>query len=136
MSKSPAEKGKELFEKEDAADQVAGKKFNPKLLVEETSKRRKVVDKEEGEVFYYPLRLEDIDDIDKAQSNQDRSRMILFKMLNRAYPDLTLEDVKKFPLVKASRLLELIAKAEGFLLPPKRSIPGLNVTRKRSSSDL
>ena len=124
MSKSPAEKGKELFEKEEEQERKAGKKFNPKLLAAETNKIHKVIDKEEGEILYYPLRVEDLDEIDKGTSNQERSRLILFKSLSRAYPDLTYEEVKKWPLVKATRILQLIAKAEGFLQLQTTSLVG------------
>lgn len=40
MSKSPAEKGRELFEKEEAADREQAKKFDPKKILRELMKSR------------------------------------------------------------------------------------------------
>ena len=45
----------------------------------------------------------------------------LNKVLEKAYPGLTLEDVKKFPMGKGARILQLLTEAEGFLPPEKKS---------------
>ena len=115
--KSPAEVGRELFEKEDAAKREIAKKFDPKRLVQESGKMKSVFDEEEGEIKYYTLRMDDSEEISKVQSDDERSRLILFKFLAKAYPGLTLDDVKAFPLIKATRIVRLIYEAEGFFSP-------------------
>jgi hypothetical protein len=116
----PAERGKRLFEKEEAEGRAAAKKFDPKMLVKEASEKHMVRDGDE-EIYYYPLVLEDTADLSKAKTNEEYSTMMLFKMLGKAYPELTLEDVKKFPMGKGARILQLLTEAEGFLPPEKKS---------------
>jgi hypothetical protein len=82
--------------------------------VKDSGKVHKIVDKVEGEILYFPLLFEDMEEIRNAPSDEERTRVILFKLLSRAYPDLTLGDVRKFPLMKATHLLELIGRTEGF----------------------
>lgn len=116
----PAERGKRLFEKEEAEDRAAAKKFDPKMLVKKATEKHMVRDGDE-EIYYYPLVLEDTADLSKAKTNEEYSTMMLFKMLEKAYPELTLEDVKKFPMGKGARILQLLTEAEGFLPPEKKS---------------
>ena len=116
----PAERGKRLFEKEEAEGRAAAKKFDPKMLVKKATERHMVRDGDE-EIYYYPLVLEDTADLSKAKTNEEYSTMMLFKMLGKAYPELTLEDVKKFPMGKGARILQLLTEAEGFLPPEKKS---------------
>jgi hypothetical protein len=116
----PAERGKRLFEKEEAEGRAAAKKFDPKLLVKKATEKHMVLDGDE-EIYYYPLVLEDTADLSKAKTNEEYSTMMLWKMLEKAYPELTLEDVKKFPMGKGARILQLLSEAEGFLPPEKKS---------------
>lgn len=120
MSKTPAEVGKELFEKEEAEGRAVAKKFDPKLLVKKTSEKHMVLDGDE-EIYYYPLILEDTAELSKLATKEEYSTMMLFKMLEKAYPGLTLEDVKKFPMGKGARILQLLIEADGFLPPEKTS---------------
>jgi len=117
---SPAERGKRLFEKEEAEGRATAKKFDPKLLVKKATEKHMVLDGDE-EIYYYPLVLEDTADLSKAKTNEEYSTLMLWKMLEKAYPELTLEDVKKFPMSKGARILQLLSEAEGFLPPEKKS---------------
>jgi len=119
-TESPAETGKRLFEKEEAEGRVAAKKFDPKMLVKKATEKHMVLDGDE-EIYYYPLVLEDTADLSKAHTNEEYSTIMLFKMLEKAYPELTLEDVKKFPIGKGARILQLLTEADGFLPPEKTS---------------
>ena len=89
------------------------KEFDPAEFIREASKVRKIVDKELGEILYHQLRLIDMDDVNKPTDPRDKVAMVLFKYLGRAYPTLTLEDLKTMPLNTASRILDLISKNEG-----------------------
>jgi hypothetical protein len=88
------------------------KMFDPKEFIREASKVRKIVDPELGEILYHQLRLIDMDDVNKPTDPRDKIAMVVFKYLGRAYPDLTLEDLKAMPLNTASRILDLINKDE------------------------
>ena len=119
-TESPAETGKRLFEKEEAEGRAAAKKFDPKMLAKKTGEKHMILDGDE-EIYYYPLVLEDTADLSKAKTNEEYSTLMLFKMLEKAYPELTLEDVKKFPMGKGARILQLLTEADGFLPPEKKS---------------
>jgi len=119
-TESPAETGKRLFEKEEAEGRAAAKKFDPKMLVKKATEKHMIRDGDE-EIYYYPLVLEDTADLSKAKTNEEYSTLMLFKMLEKAYPELTLEDVKKFPMGKGARILQLLTEADGFLPPEKTS---------------
>jgi hypothetical protein len=112
--KSPADVGRELFEKEEAADREIAKKYDPVAIIKKGTELHRIVDKQEGEILYYPIQLEDLDDIGRAKTEHERTQILLFKLLGRAYPELTLEAVKKMPLMKAAYILEVIGKVEGF----------------------
>ena len=113
-NKSPADVGRELFEKEEAAEREIAKKFDPLVIVKEATKLHRIVDKQEGEILYYPVCLEDLDDISHATTETERTQILLFKLLGKAYPKLKLEDIKKMPVMKAAYILEAIGKVEGF----------------------
>jgi hypothetical protein len=119
-TESPAETGRHLFEKEEADGRAAAKKFDPKMLVKRATEKHMVRDGDE-EIYYYPLVLEDTADLSKAKTNEEYSTLMLWKMLGKAYPELTLEDVKKFPMGKGARILQLLTEAEGFLPPETKS---------------
>jgi hypothetical protein len=82
--------------------------------------------------------MEDMFDIAKETrddpSNEKRTMLIIHKMLGKAYPDLTLEDVKAMPLKVIPRLMQIL-NAESDFLPVQRTLPlGLTSTRRRSKS--
>jgi len=112
--KSPADVGRELFEKEEATEREAAKKFDPRALIKQSTTLHRIVDKQEGEILYYPVQLEDLDDISHATTDTERTQILLFKLLGKAYPGLTLESIKKMPVMKAAYILEVIGKVEGF----------------------
>lgn len=130
MSKSPAEKGKELFEKEEEAERATAKIFNPKKLAQESSCEKTVFDKDLGEIKYHTLRMDELDDLDTSASDQERGRLLLFRLLRKAYPDLTLEDVRAFTAWKAGRILHLISEAEGFFSPAQAFTTGSSATQR------
>jgi hypothetical protein len=101
------------------------KVFNPKDLVRDSRELRVAIDQDTGNVIYYgPLVFADLLEINQAQSNEEKSILILYKMLKKAYKDLTVDDVKAFPLDAVTRLLKLIAGPGGFFQTPKQSRSG------------
>ena len=89
------------------------KKFNPKDLL-----KKKIYvynDPELGAVSFYDLTIADSMEIAKCSNENEKGLKIIFISLHKAYPDLTFEDVKEWPLSKVSRLIQVIAEKTGFL---------------------
>jgi hypothetical protein len=104
------------------------KLFDPKKLVEDSRAVRKVYDPDLGVIAYRTLTMEDLIEINKHESNEEKNIMSLYLMLRKTYPDLTLEDVREFGLDSVVKLLKIIVGPGGFLQVPKTSPPGLTQT--------
>lgn len=85
--------------------------FDPKALIAE-DKVRTVVDPELGTIKYSSLRLMDVEEVNKAATPMDRGAYLAWYYLKRAYPSLTLDNVKNMPLDKVAKILSLITKNE------------------------
>lgn len=110
------------------------KLFDPKKLVEDAKKIVTIEDEELGIVNYGHLTTEDLLDIGKEPRKEKRSMMIVHKMLSKAYPDVTLEDVLAMPFSASTRLLEMFSRDSDFLRISKKSTTGSVSTRKRNKS--
>jgi hypothetical protein len=93
------------------------KKFNPKDLLKK--KIHVYRDPDLGEVSFGDLTVADSMEIAKGKDESEKGMKIIYLSLHKAYPDLTFEEVKEFPLSKVSRLINVIAEQTGFL-PPKK----------------
>jgi hypothetical protein len=132
MSKSPAEKGRELFEKEEAADRETAKKFDPKDIMKKAAKVRTVMDSVLGEIKYTLLTTGDLFEINKIEDKEGRARAILFRLLRKAYPELKEEDIDEFPMEVTTRLLELLMPKD-FFQTPQLSKTGSGLTQTPST---
>ena len=56
-------------------------------------------------VRYRPLTVDDLGDIMKAKTDEERAIIILYKMLHKADPKVTLEKVKALPIEIAAAIL-------------------------------
>jgi hypothetical protein len=110
------------------------KLFDPKRLVEDAKKIVTVEDEELGIVNYGHLTTEDLLDIGKEARKEKRSMMIVQKMLSKAYPDITLDDVLNMPFSASTRLLELFSRDSDFLQMQRKSTTGSASTQRRSKS--
>ena len=125
MSKSPAEVGKELFEKEEQKDREVAKKFSPQKILEDAKEIRILNDPVLGEVKYTILATGDLFAMKKITDEWERARSMIFRLLHKAYPELKEEkDVDNFPGHVTTRLCELIADPENFFQIPQVSMPG------------
>lgn len=89
------------------------KKFNPKDLLKK--KIHVYTDPELGAVSFGDLTVADSMEIAKCVNENEKGLKIIHIALNKAYPDLTFEDVKEFPLSKVARLIQVVAEQTGFL---------------------
>ena len=135
MSKSPAEVGKEIFEKEEQENRELAKKFSPQKILEDAKEIRTLNDRVLGEVKYTVLTTGDLLAMNKITDEWERARSTIFRLLHKAYPELKEEkDVDNFPGTVTTRLCELIAAPENFFQIPQASMNGSQSTKKRKSS--
>jgi hypothetical protein len=133
--KTPADVGRELFEKEEAAEREAGKKFDPRRILEKAGEIRTINDSVLGELKYTSLSAKDLWELNKISDEWERTRKMIFLLLHKAYPDLKTEkDLDDFPAQEMTRLCELIASPENFFHLPQTSTPGSAKTTTPKSS--
>jgi hypothetical protein len=128
MSKSPAETGREIFEKEDAADRELAKRFDPKRILQKASEIRTLDDPVLGNIKYTILTTGDLFKLDKISDKEERARMTIFLLLHKAYPDMKEQDIDGFPGEVTTRLCELIAGPDNFFQIPQVSKTGSEST--------
>jgi len=128
---SVVERGRRVLEEHEQRKMEAAKKFNPKALV--SRELQTIYDPELGEIRFGQLTIADSLEIGRVKSDDERSLLVLYHMLRKAYPDLTLEDVKNFPVDVATRLMALITENLNLsVLTGKQLGSGLKQTSKRS----
>jgi len=90
-----------------------------------------------GDVSFGDLTLEEGTMLNEANGTiQERAIQMVYMMRQKAEPNLTLEEIKKLPLVKASRLIDILSKESGFLEQPSLSAPKENALEKKSKNGL
>ena len=133
--KSPAEVGRELFEKEEAAEREIAKKFDPRRILEKAREIRTIKDPVLGEVKYTTLPAKDLWELNKISDEWERTRKMIFLLLHKAYPELKSEkDLDDFPAEELTRLCELIASPENFFHLPQTLKAGSTKTKTPKSS--
>jgi hypothetical protein len=133
--KTPADVGRELFEKEEAAEREIAKKFDPRRILEKAREIRTIKDPVLGEVKYTTLPAKDLWELNKISDEWERTRKMIFVLLHKAYPELKSEkDLDDFPAEELTRLCELIASPENFFHLPQTSTLGSAKTKTAKSS--
>lgn len=100
------------------------KLFDPKELLKKTEKIRKVEDPEFGTICYGPLVSEDLIEVNKEKTAEEKGIVMLWIALRKGYPDITLEDVKAFKLEDFTKLMKAIFGNGVFLQTAKPSPSG------------
>jgi hypothetical protein len=133
--KSPADVGRELFEKEEAAEREIAKKFDPRRILEKAREIRTIKDPVLGEVKYTTLPAKDLWELNKISDEWERTRKMIFLLLHKAYPELKSEkDLDDFPAEELTRLCELIASPDNFFHLPQILKSGSTKTKTPKSS--
>jgi hypothetical protein len=133
--KTPADVGRELFEKEEAAEREIAKKFDPRRILEKAREIRTIKDPVLGEVKYTTLPAKDLWELNKISDEWERTRKMIFLLLHKAYPELKSEkDLDDFPAEELTRLCELIASPENFFYLPQTLKAGSAKTKMPKSS--
>jgi hypothetical protein len=113
--KAKEEQYRQKLEEYEAEQAAKAKLFNPQELVKEAKTLRQKHHPKLGLVNYGVLTIDELFDLDKITEKDERSKAMLWMMLRKAYPDLTKEDVGRFPGVKAAELLKLMTQDADFL---------------------
>ena len=136
QKKSPADVGRELFEKEEATEREAAKKFDPRRILEKARTIKTIKDPVLGELKYTVLAAKDFWELNKLPvDGWERTRKLIFLLLHKTYPELKSEtDLDDFPPEEITRLCELIASPENFFHLPQTLMPGSAKTKTPKSS--
>ena len=104
------EEYKRKLEQHKAKRQKQAKLFSPEDILADSSKiQRAYIAEIDRTVEYGPLTLADMNDIMKAETDQERAIVMLWKMLEKANPKWTLEKVRQLPLDVATAILAKIS---------------------------
>ena len=134
--KKRAEEYQKALDADDAEDVAKGKLFDPRDLLLEAKAIRQKYHKKLGLVNFSVLSFDEMLSLGRVEDKDERSKTMLWLMLNKAYPDLKKEDVGRFPGAKVAELLTLVTKDDDFLpaTPEQSSKPlksGSKTTRTR-----
>jgi hypothetical protein len=132
MSSENDAKAKALEKKlaeDDAENEVAGKVFDPKLLFERANTLKTVDDPVLGKLQYGELTFEDSFTFGPIADPNERTLTIAYLMLKKAYPDITLDMVRRMPLAETNAFMAIVSAQPCFL--PQTSQRGSAITVKR-----
>lgn len=131
MSKNEEIDWKKAAEMEEAlgeTQRVKGKKaklFDPKQLVTKAAQIKTMTDAELGVISFGTVVTEELVGINKLATPEEKGVFMLYLALHKAYPDITLEDVKAFSLEDFTKLMKLIFGSQVFFPNQKQSENGL-----------
>lgn len=116
MSEDIVERGRRKLEEYERRQYELTQTIDIKELVKRAKELRSVYIDGYGELKYGPLTFSDLVDISKYQVNEERIIMIVYHMLRKAYPDLTVEDIKSLPFDVSAKIIKALGKEMDFLI--------------------
>ncbi|MCJ7767705.1 hypothetical protein MUP79_04895 [Candidatus Bathyarchaeota archaeon] len=130
--KKRAEEYQKALDADDAEDVAKGKLFDPRELLFEAKAMRQKYHKRLGLVNFSVLTFDEMLGLGKVVDKDERSKTMLWMMLNKAYPDLSKEDIGRFPGTKVADLLTLVTEGGDFLPAASKHLKsGSKTTRTR-----
>ncbi len=115
--------------------EVASKIFDPLSLLERADAIREVDHPVLGKIRFGELTFEDSFEINKCKSDVERTELVAWLMMRKAYPTLPRDFLKRMPLIEGAALVDYLVGQPTFLSPPKSSRRGSRRTRKRKTSE-
>ena len=107
--------------------------FDVQQLLERAATIREVEVPGLGRIRFGELTFEDSFEINKCKTDVEKTEMVAYLMLCKAYQDIPRDFLKRLPLVEGAALIDFLTKQPAFLSPPKSSQPGLRTVRKRKT---
>ena len=115
----------------DKLQRAKGKIFDPVRLLERAAKIHEVNHPTLGKLQYGELTFEDAFEINKCETDAEKTETIAYLMLRKAYPNISADFLKKMPLLESAALIDFLTKQPAFLSQTKSSQNGSKTTRTR-----
>ena len=119
---------------DDQAQLAKGKVFDPVKLLERAAKIHEVNHPTLGKLRYGELTFENAFEINKCQTDAQKTETIAYLMLRKAYPDIPRDFLKQMPLLESAALVDFLTKQPAFLSQTKSSQNGSKTTSKHKKS--
>ncbi len=113
---------------------AAARIFDPAQLLERAQTIHEVIHPVLGKVRFGELTFEDSFEINKCKSDVERTELVAWLMMRKAYPDLSRDFLKRMPLIEGAALIDYLVGQPAFLSPPKSSRRGSRRVRNRKTS--
>ena len=127
-------KFKENANAEEMRHQAAARVFDPQLLMERAAKIHEVQHPILGKLRFGELTFEDSFEINKCKTDVEKTELVAYLMMSKAYPGIPKDFLKRMPLIEGAALIDYLTKQPVFLSSPKNSRGGLKATRRRKAS--
>jgi hypothetical protein len=114
----------------DEAQRAKGRIFDPRELLQRAGQIREVQHPVLGLLRYGELTFEDSFEINKCATDVEKTEMVAYLMVSKAYPDIPRDFLKRMPLVEGAALIDFLTKQPAFLSPAKNSPNGSKTTSK------
>ena len=127
-------KFKQEADAEDARREAAARAFDPRLLMERAGKIHEVDHPILGTLRFGELTFEDSFEINKCKTDVEKTELVAYLMMSKAYPGIPKDFLKRMPLIEGAALIDFLTKQPVFLSSPKNSRGGSKATRRRKAS--
>jgi hypothetical protein len=118
----------------DEAQKAKGRIFDPQLLMQRAGQIHEVEHPVLGLLRFGELTFEDSFEINKCATDVEKTEMVAYLMLSKAYSEIPRDFLKRMPLVEGAALIDFLTKQPAFLSPLKHSPNGSKATRKPKNS--
>ena len=129
-----AAKFKAELEKHEESQRAKGKIFDPVRLIDRASKIHSVDHPSLGMVQFGDLTFRDAFEINKCESDIEKTETVAWLMMKKAYPDLPRDFLAQMPLIESAALVDFLTQQPAFLSATKTSQSGSKITRRRKRS--
>ena len=113
---------------------VKGKIFDPVRLIDRASKIHSVEHPALGKLLFGELTFRDAFEINKCESDIEKTETVAWLMMKKAYPTLPRDFLAQMPLIESAALVDFLTKQPAFLSATKTSQSGSKITRRRKRS--
>lgn len=122
------------LEEAEESERAKGRVFDPLKLIDRASKIHSIKHPTLGTVQFGELTFRDAFEINKCESDVEKTETVAWLMMKKAYPDLPKDFLSRMPLIESASLVDLLTKQPTFLSATKTSQNGSKTTSKRKSS--
>jgi hypothetical protein len=121
------------LEEAEESERAKGKIFDPLKLIDRASKIHSIKHPTLGTVQFGELTFRDAFEINKCESDIEKTETVAWLMMKKAYPDLPKDFLSRMPLIESASLVDLLTKQPTFLSATKTSQNGSKTTHKHKN---